>query len=62
MLYPRSHHGFVTHLGLLWAIAGSDGNAPINTTESFDPIIKEWNKQASLQEARSCAMTASYRG
>lgn len=62
MIYPRSHHGFVSHLGKLWAVAGSDGKAPMNTTESFDPITKVWEKGYSLREARSCCMTVSHRG
>ena len=38
MRYPRSHHGFVVHSGNLWAVGGTDGNAPLKTTEKFDPI------------------------
>ena len=50
---PRSHHGFVTYRGALWAIGGTDGVSSLDTVESFDPIKKKWFKRPNLQQERS---------
>lgn len=38
----RSHHGFVTFRGCLWAIGGSNGVRSLDSVESFDPIEMKW--------------------
>ncbi len=56
----RSHHGFVTFEGTLWAIGGSNGIHSLDTVESFDPTTRRWNKRPRLLQERSGSAVVVY--
>lgn len=44
----RSHHGFVSYGGDLWAVGGTDGKKALDSVESLDPTTFKWKKRPHL--------------
>lgn len=51
----RSHHGFVSYRGSIWAVGGTDGKKALDSVESLDPTTFKWKRRHHLLHERAGA-------